>query len=329
MERETWDGEHSEYAYSQSGMDAYQDDDYGTAYKSSGRSSYSSDPSEPTTPNSTGRSLFAGIQDTFDMESVYGYNERLHQDATTTNSASYAGTATTADTDDTQFASSVVLSTPVAESKPYFHHPDSTYPNAYNAQKRYSSPNTSVYSAGDPSFFSGDVSDIEEFPPSSPNFVVWPEKSPPRQGSRPVEIQGGRRQRESKKKVHNIFNPMRFFPRSSGHSWLNSKSNHVPNHLASSAGIRLQAPGPPHGSAAMMWADPYYPRQREHRDRVGATTRYPLQTQYESYGHRRHREREWWCIWYCILPLLGFFVVIFVRIRFSSPCSGCCKLCPV
>ncbi|KAF9555254.1 kinase-like protein [Agrocybe pediades] len=69
FERETWDGEHSEYNYSQSAMDAYEDD-YQTPYKSTGRSSYSSDPSEPTTPSSAGRSLFAGIQDTFDLESL-------------------------------------------------------------------------------------------------------------------------------------------------------------------------------------------------------------------------------------------------------------------
>ncbi|PPQ86630.1 hypothetical protein CVT25_006814 [Psilocybe cyanescens] len=290
FERDTWEGEHPRYDAHHCGMDIY-DNELQVPYGSSGRSSYSSDPSEPTTPSSVGQFSYRGVRDNFDMESIYDYDsDQLY--AQSTAYPSFTGSSATETPDDNRFASSVFLATPVAESKPFFQHQDAPYMDDYRTAKRYSSPNTSVYSVAEGSLYSDDYSDsrsiesIDDFPPNSPNFVVWPEPTAQRKGSRPIGIQGNRARR-SRTKSQNLFNPMRFFPRSSGSSWLSPKTSPLASHpMASSAGA-LRHTAAPSNVPAMPWAD-YHSRRSGHT-KGGSSHRYPV----GGYGTQRHSSRDW------------------------------------
>ncbi|KAF8966558.1 kinase-like domain-containing protein [Flammula alnicola] len=275
-DRQPWEGERARYGERHEDMDMY-DVELHAPYESSGRSSYTSDSSLPATPSS-----FAATDCGFDVDSMY--DRQRYYSADSTIFPSFGGTSI-ADTDDNRFASSVFLATPVVESKPFFHRPDTAYMDGYQTQKRYSSPNTSMYSVAEAelrSHFSDDEDDdyedddyeydeaesIGEFPPSSPNFVGWPEiQTVPRTGSRPIDIPTqGRRDADhpsmAKPQRTSIFNPLRFFPRSSGVSWLNPKPSPPSSHPLASSGVaaRMRAASPP--PVPMMPWNEYHPHPR-------------------------------------------------------------------
>jgi len=258
-EMSRWDEEDVRYNMRHSGI--YDDDGMHTPYDTrSGHSSFSSDHSSPRTPSSANATGYRN----YGLGSAYNtYDGQRYYDA---KSAIYptAGSSVE-DIDDNRFVSSVFLATPVAESKQFFRHPESTYTDGYCMHKRYSSPNTSVYAVAESplrSKFSNDsepeasyddddhgVGGSESFPPNSPNFAVWPgPTTAPRTGSRPIEIQGARggQPAAGKVKPRSIFNPLRFFPLSNGSSWLKAKESSIANHPPgrSSAGTRVHPAGP-------------------------------------------------------------------------------------
>jgi len=253
-----WDEEDARYNMRNNGI--YDDDGMHTPHDTrSGHSSFSSDHSSPRTPSSANATGYRK----YDLASPYNtYDGQRYHDG---KSAIYptAGLSVE-DIDDNRFVSSVFLATPVAESKRYFQHPESTHVDGYRMHKRYSSPNTSVYAVAESPLLSkfsdgsepealydddhdADVS--EDFPPSSPNFVVWTEPTiAPRTGSRPIEVQArGGQPATGKVKPRSIFNPLRFFPLSNGSSWLNPKESSLSKnpHGRSSAGTRVHPAGPP------------------------------------------------------------------------------------
>ncbi|KAF9475709.1 kinase-like protein, partial [Pholiota conissans] len=258
MDQTGWDGVHSEYEY-HDGMDTY-DDEVHTPYETSGRSSYTSDSSLPATPSSL---EFTDCG--FDVASTYDHEQ--YYDAESTIYPSFGGTSASETTDDNRFASSVFLATPVVESKPFpFNRPDAAYMDGYRTQKRYSSPNTSVYSVAEYA-----DNNTETFPPNSPNYFHWPSSydqpknpAPARMGaSRPIDIQppngrGHNSSRSNKARSQNtgsgLFSALRFFPRSSGASWLNTKPSSHP--MAQAAGGNNNAASAAAAAARMRPVSP-------------------------------------------------------------------------
>lgn len=304
MEDASWDPVQSEYDF-HDGMDVY-DEGVRTPYETSGRSTYTSDSSSPATPNSV-----EFPDRTF--ERAQAYDHERYYDAESPMYPSFNNTSTT-DTDDNRFASSVFLATPMVESKPFpFPRSDAAYRDGYRTQKRYSSPNTSVYSVAE---YSDDTS--EQFPPTSPNFA-WPSaydqsKKGPRIGaSRPIDIQqqahrGSSTSKLNKSKQQNggsgLFGALRFFPRSSG-SWLNAKApphampppppqkatnNTAANSAAAAA--RMHPVSPP--QVPMMHWNEYnrYP-PHPHHARPAANVGNPVHFAGRAFGPQLRSTRDW------------------------------------
>lgn len=279
--------EDSHYTLEQNDMGTYE---LNLPYERSGRSSYSSDPSEPTTPSSVNATPYQGVRDAVDLEPVYEFGEESYYDARSAIYPSLAG-STTADTDDDRFASSVFLATPV-DSKPFYYQPNAEYMDGYRTQKIYSPSSTSAYSVAEAlrSKFSDDsdsAETLDDFPPTSPNYGGWSEASPQRPRSRPIDIQPSRDgPRHSAAKSHNIFNPMRFFPRSSGSSWLNPKSsNHGNRPIPPSSNDRTRQFSPPSG-ASTHWASYYHSHTAP---KGGRDSRYPAR----GFSYQTRLGREW------------------------------------
>ncbi|CAA7264385.1 unnamed protein product [Cyclocybe aegerita] len=225
-----WDGQVSEYDVDERRMD-YDDGILHTpAYARSNRSSLSSDPASPVTPSSY---FDSESRCTFiDVDSYRVYDQE-GDDRSCDVDGMFAFPSFTQssmdDSDENRFASSVFIATPVTDSKPYPAQPISRYGTGFRTEKRYSSPNTSVYSVAEAPVYSPDSPTTpadwhfaDEVEPESPVVFVWPEVNS-RAGSKPIEIPRSRRGSHDKHKGQYIFNPMRFFPRSSGTSWLNSR----------------------------------------------------------------------------------------------------------
>lgn len=92
-----------------------------------------------------------------------------------------------------------------------------THADNFKTTKRYSSPNTSIYSISEEFDFLGDIghnsiNEVEEQCEEENSTEI----RNPGGGSQPVKI-------PRIKSRSPVFNPMRFFPRSSGKSWLNRK----------------------------------------------------------------------------------------------------------
>ncbi len=88
----------------------------------------------------------------------------------------------------------------------------------FKTTKRYSSPNTSIYSVSEDFDFFGDVgldsiAEVEERCEEKKGTTIGTQAGG---GSQPIKI-------PRIKSRSPVFNPMRFFPRSSGKSWLNRK----------------------------------------------------------------------------------------------------------
>lgn len=305
MDDASWDPVYGEYGY-RDNMDVY-DEGVRTPYEASGRSTYTPDSSSPATPDSV------EFRDCgFDRGTTYEQQERYY-DAEASIYPAFNNTSI-AETDDNRFASSVFLATPMAESKPFpFHRPDAAYMDGYRTQKRYSSPNTSVYSVAE---YSDDTS--EQFPPSSPNYVVWPPaydqpKNAPRTGaSRPIDIQqqngrGSSTNKQNKSKPQNgsgsgIFGGLRFFPRSSGSSWLNSKTAAHPlpppqktSANAAAATARMHPVNPPQ-VPIMHWTEynayPPLPHQGHHA-RPAANAGNTAHYSGRAFGPQLRSTRDW------------------------------------
>ncbi|KAJ3516906.1 hypothetical protein NLJ89_g832 [Agrocybe chaxingu] len=258
-----WDGQVSEYDVHECRMD-YDDEILHTpAHLRSNHSSFSSDPASPVTPtsyfDSESRCTFVDA-DSYRVYDQEGDNRSCDVDDM------FAFPSFTQssmdDSDDNRFASSVFIATPITESKP---HPSQTgprYRTGFRTEKRYSSPNTSVYSVAEESIYSPDSPTpadwhfAEKAEPESPTVFVWPEVTP-RAGSKPIEIPRSRGSSQSKHKGQYIFNPRRFFPRSSGSSWLNSKMSPPGRQFAKTppaAKVRPATPSPTQDA----WSG-YYP----------------------------------------------------------------------
>ncbi|KAH9478444.1 Negative regulator of sexual conjugation and meiosis [Psilocybe cubensis] len=286
FERDPWKGEQNVYDARHYGMDVY-DNELQVPYGSSGRSSYSSDPSEPSTPSSVDQFSYRGVRNNFDMETAYDYDsENLY--AKPTAYPSFTGSSATETPETNRYASSVFVDTPIMESKPFLQYQDAPYMDAYRTAKRYSSPNTSIYSVTEDSIYGDDYSDssVDDFPPNSPNFVVWPEPAGQRNGSRPMSIQNSRN-RKSRTKSQNVFNPMRFFPRSSGSSWLSPKSSPLASRPITSSAGTLRHNATPSNVPAMPWTDYHHPRSGHKKG--GNSHRYPA----GGYGTQRRSSRDW------------------------------------
>lgn len=245
LETATWDDDTTGVQE----VDMYDDTDSTPYETNSPRSSYTSESSSPSTPSSCHEfSINAG----YDGARYYDAEEGVYPSV-------YDATSD-GNTDDNRFASSVFLATPVAESKPFFFHPDTSYMDGYRTQKRYSSPNTSVYSVAEESGYDVQSPTSTDFPPHSPNFHIWPDTPQ----TRPIDIHGGlaggRHREAPKPKTHNIFSPLRFFPRSAGSSWLNQKASaaHYAPAVPASGHMRMRAASPP-PVPLMGWNDNYYP----------------------------------------------------------------------
>jgi len=259
----TWEEEDIRHNLRHNRIDEYDDDRMHIPYGMSGESSFSSDPSSPVTPSSVNAT---GYRE-FDLASGYNtYDGKRYYD---TKPTIYPAPGLDIDDDD-RFASSVFLATPVADSKHFFRHPERPYVGEYRMHRRYSSPNTSVYCVAEElrSKFSDDSEpgasyaedNHENFPPSSPNFVVWPEQptAAPRAGSRPIEIHGARGRPSGKVKSHSIFNPLRFFPLSNGSSWLSPKESPLANHAHGQSSSRTRVhPATP---TSAPWVGHQHPR---------------------------------------------------------------------
>ena len=239
-----WDGKHSEYNLHQDESD-YEGPAH-SSYEYSGRSSPSSDPASPITPtNAFGDESRACSFVNWDSYGIYD-REEDNQNYGDERSTAYSHQMESSfeGSDDFRYPSSNFVPIPIKETKPLPKRPEETYANGFRTAKRYSSPNTSIYSVAEASAF-GD-SDVEIGPPTSdgrrprdpvpesPNsvvFVTWPPDGYRGTGQRAIDVP------RSNPKPH-PFDPRRFFPRSGGSSWLNTKGTPT-SHLANVSRVQV------------------------------------------------------------------------------------------
>ena len=209
---------------------AVYDDEPGTPYQSSWRSSCSSDLSTPLTPCSLDQDDhddFARVK--FNLDTSYSRQRRCH--AKISSCTSFQESSWEGEGDEEHHFPPSLIGTPA--SKP---ESDARPMDGHRTRRRFSMPK---YPGRLVSRFSSDSDSIssvkscqmtvEESHVDSPDILVFSDVPAPRGGSKPIDIIGGRGQGHGNNFSY-IFNPFRLFPRSAGCSWLTPKSSPIKHH---------------------------------------------------------------------------------------------------
>ena len=214
-----------------------------TPYESSARSSCSSDLSTPATPCSVNRDDFARVK--LNVDATYS-QQRHHRKINSF--TSFQESSWEEESDEEHLFPSLPSSSSklVSNTRPI---------NGHRTRKRFSMPNSSGYVAPPGPLVSRFSSDsdsilsvqscqmtIDEPPVDSLDIAFSDVPAAPRDSSKPIDIVGGRGQGDDMRKPY-IFNPLRFFPRSAGCSWLMPKSSPKMRHPL--AAHPIGPPSPP------------------------------------------------------------------------------------
>ena len=209
------------------------DDEPGTPYESSTRSCSSSDASAPVTPSS----LNHANHDFGCVQVDARYDPHRHCHAKVGSFMSFQESSWEEEgSEEHRFASSF-MAIPASKDDS-----DTRSIGVHRKRKRFSIPNPAAYPGPLVSRFSSDSDGIssvqscqmtiDEPDASSPDILDVPTPSDvpaPRGSSKPIDIVGGHGHGDNMKRPY-IFNPLRFFPRSAGCSWLTPKLSPMRRH---------------------------------------------------------------------------------------------------
>ena len=196
----------------------------GSPYESSARSSCSSDLFTPATPCSLNQDEHDFARVRLDVDPTY-HRQRHFQ--AKINSTSFLESSWEESDEEDCFTS--FMATPASKINS-----DTRPIDDSRTRKRFSMPNPFVHAEPLVSRFSSDYNSIspvqsyqmtvDEPHVDSPDILVFSDVQAPRGGSKPIDIVGRRGPGDNMKSSY-IFNPLRFFPRSAGCSWLTPKSS--------------------------------------------------------------------------------------------------------
>ncbi|KAF8800575.1 kinase-like protein [Phlegmacium glaucopus] len=202
----------------------------GTPYESSTRSSCSSDVSTPATPCSLNQDDHDFSRVKLNVDATYARQHHYH--AKTSSFTSLQESSWEENDEEHLFTSSFTTTTAKVDA-------DTTPINGFRKRKRLSMPNPPVYAEPPGPLVSRFSSDSDSISPvtscqmtfDEPNedILAFSDVPASRGGSKPIDIVGERRHGDNTRTPY-TFNPLRFFPRSSGSSWLTPKSSPMMRH---------------------------------------------------------------------------------------------------